>query len=250
MLNRVKAFVKGTPLAVPFIWTKARFAKPATQNDEALILKALLSRFVIPKCFIEFGFGGWEFNCAPLAFEWDGLLLDGDKYNIAIAKTILPRRVEARQLWITRETLSEVKNWAEGKDIGILSIDVDGNDYWFWQELLFLKPSMLIAEYNSTLGLRLITIPYDPSFNYKEHKGWTYYGASLTALSKLFALHDYSLIEVSTSGVNAFFIRNDLLGKHDRPLDPTMAYRELLHDDGSRADERWDKIKHRDFVTV
>lgn len=250
MLDRLKDVVKGTPLAIPYIWLKSKVTKPKTQNEEALIIRTLLTRFDVPKRFIEFGFGGWEFNCAPLAYEWDGLLLDGDKYNVTIANTILPSRVEAKQLWITLESLIEVKKWAEDKDIGILSIDVDGNDYWFWQDLLYLRPAMLIAEYNSTFGLRPITIPYDPAFNYKEHEGWTYSGASLTALSKLFASHDYSLIEITNSGVNAFYVRNDLLGKHDRPLDPRAVYRELLHNDRSRPDERWDKIKHKEFVTV
>lgn len=247
MLNILKDFVKATPLAIPFIWAKGRITKPTTQNDEALILKELLRRFDIPRCFIEFGFSGWEFNCAPIAYEWQGLLLDGDEYNITIAKTILPKRVEARHLWITRETLSEVKEWAKDKAIGILSIDVDGNDYWFWQELLCLKPAMLIAEYNSTFGLRPITVPYNPLFD-RLKTGKTYYGASLTALAKLF--EGYSLIEVTNSGVNSFFIRNDLIGKHDRPLDPEAAYREMPHADGSRPDERWEKISHLEFVTV
>lgn len=247
MLKTLKSFVKATPLAIPFIWAKGRITKPAPQNDEALILETLLRRFDIPKCFIEFGFGGWEFNCASLAYDWQGLLLDGDKYNKTIANIILPKRVEARQLWITRESLFEIKDWANGKDIGILSIDVDGNDYWFWKELLFLKPAMLIAEYNSTFGLRPLTVPYHPEFD-RRKTDMEYFGASLTALARLF--EGYSLIEITNTGVNAFFIRNDLIGKHDRPLDPEAAYRESPHEDGSRPEERWEKIKHLAFVTV
>ncbi len=250
MFSHLKNWVRPTPFAIPFIYLKGKLTKPTTQNDEALILATLLSRFDVPKCFIEFGFGGWEFNCAPLAFEWDGLLVDGDNYNVRIARTILPRRVVAKQLWITLETLSEIRAYAEGRDIGILSIDVDGNDYWFWESLIDLKPAMLIAEYNSTFGTRPVTVPYDPNFDYRSHEGWTYYGASLTALAKLFASHDYSLIDVFTSGVNSFFVRNDLLGPEDRPLDPVKAYREQPHVDGSRPDQRWEKIKDKEFVTV
>ncbi len=240
----IKDFIKATPLAIPFIWAKGKLTRPKTQNDEALILKTLLSRYDVPKRFLEIGFGGWEFNCAPLAYEWEGTLVDGDQYNVTIANTILPKRVKAKRMWVTLETIRSLRT----DNLGILSIDVDGNDYWFWKELIDLKPAILIAEYNSTFGLRPVTIPYDPAFNYKEHEGWTYYGASLTALAKLF--EDYALIEVSTSGVNAFFVRRDLLGKHDRPLDPETAYREQYYIDGSRADERWEKIKHRSFVTV
>ena len=78
MWSRVKDNVRRTPLAVPFQWVKARFARPRTQNDEAAILRILLNRFKVPRLFVEFGFGGWEFNCAPLVYEWEGLLLDGD----------------------------------------------------------------------------------------------------------------------------------------------------------------------------
>ena len=250
MFSHLKNWVRPTPLAIPFIYLKGKLTKPTTQNDEALILETLLSRFDVPKCFIEFGFGGWEFNCAPLAFEWDGLLVDGDNYNVRIARTILPRRVVTKQLWITLETMGEIRRYAEGRDIGILSIDVDGNDYWFWESLIDLKPAMLIAEYNSTFGLRPVTVPYDPQFDYQAQEFYTYHGASLTALAKLFAAHDYSLIDVSKSGVNSFFIRNDLLGPEDRPLDPKTAYRDQFHGDRSGPEERWDKIKDKEFVVV
>ena len=54
--------------------------------------------------------------------------------------------------------------------IGVLSIDVDGNDYWFLKELIDSSPSVICVEYNSTFGLEPITVPYDPSFNrYEKH---------------------------------------------------------------------------------
>ncbi|MCA1654377.1 MAG: hypothetical protein ABR588_04390 [Sphingomicrobium sp.] len=200
--------------------------------------------------FVELGFGGWEFNCAPLAFHWEGLLVDGDAYNVTIAHTILPGRVQAKKIWLTLETLSIVEDYARGRDIGILSVDVDGNDYWFIERLIKLKPAIIIVEYNSNFGHRSITIPYDPQFYYETGPYRYYSGASLPALTRLAAQNGYSLIAVGSCGINAFFVRNDLLGDDDIPLDPIYAYREQWYDDGLRASQRWEKMKHLPFVEV
>lgn len=63
--------------------------RPMTQNDEAIIIDSLIKHFRIPNTFIEFGFSGWEFNCANLVDSWRGLLIDGDPYNIKIGSIIL-----------------------------------------------------------------------------------------------------------------------------------------------------------------
>jgi hypothetical protein len=75
--------------------------------------------------------------------------------------------------------------------LGILSIDVDGNGYWFLKALFDTSPAVISVEYNSTLGFEPITVPYDASFDrHEKHTplGW-YHGPSLTALTKLCAEH-------------------------------------------------------------
>jgi hypothetical protein len=242
MLRRLKDAVKATPLAIPFIWTKGLIRQPATQNDEADLISALVARPGVAKRFVEFGFGGWEFNTAELAREWEGLLLDGDRYNVVIANVILPKRVTARQLWITRETLSAVRDCVAGRDLGILSIDVDGNDYWFLQDLIDLRPAIIISEYNSVLGLRSITVPYDDGFDRRKFGDGWYFGASLPALTGLARSKGYSLV-AQASGINAFFVRDDLLLPGERVLDPAEAYQ-------ARHADKWSEIEHLPFVTV
>ncbi|MEO5809386.1 MAG: hypothetical protein ABIR51_04900 [Sphingomicrobium sp.] len=242
MFNAAKAFIKQTPLAKPLIFLKGKFTRPHSQNDEAEVLAGLLKRYDVPKCFIEFGFSGWEFNCAPLAYEWDGLLVDGDAYNVTIATTILPQRVVAKQLWLTLETLQFVRDYAETRPIGILSIDVDGNDYWFLKKLIDLRPAIVISEYNSVFGLRSVTVPYDAAFDRRNYPAWAYYGASLSALTSLAERHGYALI-AQTTGVNAFFVRQDLLRPTDQRLSATEAYQ-------PRRTEAWEQIKHLPLLTV
>ena len=248
--SSVKGRLRDSPAAVPFQWLKSRISSPRTQNDEAAIIRMLVNRFAPPKLFVEFGFGGWEFNCAPLVYAWSGMLLDGDAYNVMIARLAFPSRVVAKQAWITRETLDPIFDFVAGRPLGILSIDVDGNDYWLLEALIGLKPAIIIAEYNSTFQDRSITIPYDPAFDYRKAPHFLYHGASLAALSKLAVTHGYSLIAVGSTGINSFFVRNDLLDPDDRPLDPATAYRELDHDDGLRASDHWEMVKHLPFVEV
>ena len=242
MLSKTKEFVKTTPLSRVYIFLKSFVTAPRSQNDESTILARLIDRPGIATRFIEFGFSGWEFNCAHLAATWEGLLLDGDLYNIRIATTILPRRVVAKQLWITLETLSVVQDYAKEKEIGVLSIDVDGNDYWFLKDLIDIRPGIIIAEYNSVFGMRPITVPNDPTSDRRNYPRWTYYGASLLAFAKLAKEHGYSLL-AQTGGINAFFVRDDLLLSSDVVLDPSAAYE-------ARRAEEWEAIKHRDFVEV
>jgi hypothetical protein len=242
MLNNLKNAVKATPLAIPYIWAKGLFRRPWTQNDEAELIANLIDRPGVTKRFVEFGFGGWEFNTAILAQEWEGLLLDGDRYNAVIANVILPKRVTAKQLWITRATLATVREYVAGRELGILSVDVDGNDYWFLKDLIDLKPAIIISEYNSVFGKRSITVPYDDAFDRRKFGDGWYYGASLSALTGLARANGYSLV-AQTSGVNAFFIRNDLLRPGERVLDPAHAYQ-------ARHADKWKEIEHLPFVEV
>src|SRR4030095_2190297 len=129
-------------------------------------------------------------------------------------------------------------------------IDVDGNDYWFLRDLISLRPAVIIAEYNSNLLRLPITIPYDADFYYRTGPDPFYHGASLAALGHLTQEHGYALIAVGSGGINAFFVREDLLGPHDIRLNHDQAYREQWYADGLRAHDRWERMKDRPFVDV
>ena len=250
-IEKIKSLIKSTPLVYFFIKLKSLFVKPRAQNDEELIIRRLLHRYRIPKTFIEFGFSGWEFNCAGLVKDWEGLLVDGDEYNIKIARCIFDKNISVQKAWLTLDNLGLFEKWLGNRGLGILSVDVDGNDYWFLEKLIKLKPVLIIAEYNSSFGLRPITVKYDENFDRrKKHPSWTYFGASLEALNHLAGLNGYSLIEISNSGVNAFFLRNDFLHKQDIVFKPESVFREKLFYDGSRPAEQFEKIKHLPFIDV
>jgi len=252
MWSSVKTILKRSPLRHVWWFLSAR-RTPHSQADEAAILADLIATAAIPRSFVEFGFHAHEFNCANLLGSFDGLLIDGDEESVARVRRILPRNVRAVRQFLDLDHLQVILDFCAGRELGILSVDVDGNDYWFLGRLLDLRPAMIIVEYNASLGLRRLTVPYDKDFvrQAKHESGW-YHGASLTALHQLCTKAGYGLTGVSDSGCNAFFLRNDLLGSR-RVVAPEDVYREnRLRNEWSRttAAGQWERIKHLPFVEV
>jgi len=215
------------------------------QSDEAAILKRLAVS--CPTTFVEFGFHPTEYNCVSLD-GWAGLLVDGDLGTVKLARSLLPRRIHVEHRFLTLENLGFVS--AHHEELGVLSIDVDGNDYWFLEALLPRRPHVVCVEYNASLQ-DAVTVPYDPAFDRhaKDPSGW-YHGASLAALSRLCARHGFKLVAVSQAGGNAFFVP---AGRDLPALTPTAAYREnALRNRWSHttAAEQWARIKHLPFVAV
>jgi hypothetical protein len=99
-------------------------------------------------------------------------------------------------------------------EIGLLSVDIDGNDYWVWKAINVINPSIVICEYNSLWGYKeALSTPYDANFlRNKKHHSNLYYGASIKALNDLAISKGYSLVAGNAAGNNVFFVRNDLLG--------------------------------------
>ena len=218
---------------------------PKSQSNESDIITRLMASENAPATFVEFGFHPGELNCADLAFSAEGLLIDGGTTGVEEARAIFPPTVECVTAWLTLNNLDMVRN--KFARLGLLSIDVDGNDYWLLEALLHVSPSVVAVEYNATFGLRPLTVPYDPHFDrHEKHASGWYHGASITALSSLSARHGYGLAEVSDSGVNLFFTRSG-------NLDPAVAWRpNTLRGQwsGKGVDEQWDTISHLPFVTV
>ncbi len=248
----LKKIVKKSPAIDAFILTKKLFTSPKSQFDEEININRIIRTRKIHKRFIEFGFSGWEFNCAHLMkLGWGGLLIDADSYNTRIGDAIFPRGIQVLNRWLDVDNLTEILNYGKEYPLGILSIDVDGNDYFFFRELISIKPQIIIVEYNSSFGLRPITVNYSSDFDrFKKHESGLYYGASLAAFNKIAVMHNYSLFDVSSSGVNAYFIRNDMLTSEDVIRSPDSSFREKVFPGGERPSDQWNKIKNLEYVEV
>jgi hypothetical protein len=217
------------------------------EADEVEILARLARSENAPTTFVEFGFHPIRFNCAALAFDpaWRGLLVDGDADQVSDARALLPEKIDIEHQFLTLDTLDFIRTKFD--KLGILSIDVDGNDYWFLRDLLPIGPSVVSVEYNSSFGLAPVTVPYDREFDrLKKHPSGWYHGASLMALHKLCEAQGYGLAAVSDAGANAFFTRSGT-------LDPATAWRPNAFRakfSGVPHERQWDEIKHLPLLNV
>jgi hypothetical protein len=144
-------------------------------------------------------------------FGWSGLFIDAKEHVAGLSGLFPPGQVVSLSMWVSRENVNDVlrQHGLDG-EIDLLSIDVDGMDYWLWDGMTASSPRLVIIEYNSFFGPQLtVTVPYEPAFNRKE-RDRHYYGASLAALVLLGKKKGYRLVAVEPAGVNAYFVRNDL----------------------------------------
>jgi hypothetical protein len=200
-----------------------------SQADEDGILDELFRRIGLTNGqFLEFGCGnGLENNSTYLLFTgWRGVWIDGDPEEIRSVEKHFQSYIESGQLkvrraFITTDNINELIREAapDIQELDLLSIDVNGNDYWFWQALTGLRPRVVAIEYNATFRPpHKIVQKYNPTHNWD---GTNYFGASLKALEELGREKGYALTGCSFAGANAFFIREDLVG--DRFSEPFTA---------------------------
>lgn len=167
------------------------------------------------KVFVEFGVETYrEANTRFLLIKnrWQGLVIDGNGKDVArIQREAIywMHNLRAVHAFITRENINSLlkENGVTG-EIGLLSIDIDGCDYWVWAAIDAIQPVIVVVEYNAVFGpVRSVTVPYDPEFRReKAHYSYVYAGASLRALVKLGQKKGYVFLGTNQAGNNAFFV--------------------------------------------
>ena len=161
---------------------------------------------VVPRIAVEFGAGdGYHLsNIRGLMEEgWKGVQWDKEPKGMAVAFRNITTENVNRELMFRYRADSE---------IGVLSIDIDGNDYWIWKALVEYHPYIVVIEFNPTLD-GCWTIPYDP-----EHVwvGDNYFGASFGAMVKLG--HSKGYKAVAKTPCNLIFVREDLWLGPEAPI--------------------------------
>lgn len=218
-----------------------------SQGGEDGIIQYLVAHVPIEdRSFVELGVDTYEESNTRFLLEsenWRGRIVDGgDAHRRFVRRRGLDwrRDLDVVTAFVTRENADAlVRAGARAGDLGLLSIDIDGNDYWVLEAIESVRPRILIVEYNSVFGAEhAITVPYDPAFvRGRAHASHLYYGASLPALCRLAASKGYAFVGSNSHGNNAFFVREDLAGALPRPT-PRQAwvesrYRESRAPDGS-----------------
>lgn len=235
-----KLFLADVDLPPPFDLTAQRFGL-VSQNGEDGLLVALFKRAgTTDRRFVEIGCGFNGGNSGFLAREcgWSGLMADAKG---AAANTVrlqyggYPVVVLRRK--VTRESVNRMlKKFGFTGEIDLLSIDIDGMDYWVWDAVSVCRPRVVVIEYNYLFGAEAsVTVPYDPEFDLAATTTRAYRGASLAALVHLGRRRGYRL--VATERVNAFFLRDDLA-----PSVPACQAADLYRAPGNRVKDVFGKI--------
>lgn len=172
------------------------------------------------KTFVEIGADdGVNSNSANLYFNfgWHGLFIDGNEKAIERGKRFYRKYPHT---WfyqpkfvcsmVKRENINQLITEAGYSGIvGLLSIDIDGNDYWVWDAITAIDPQVVIIETHNEFGLNDIVVPYDPTYFYPG-KHPIYHGASPVAMNKLGIKKGYRLVGANELGSNFIFVKNGL----------------------------------------
>ena len=172
------------------------------------------------KIFVEFGVEDYvEANTRFLLMNnnWSGLVIDGSNENIRSIKEwkyLWKYDLQAIAEFITKDNINQIISSAGiNGDIGILSIDLDGNDYWILDAIDCVSPRILVCEYNNIYGDKeMVTVPYDRNFvRTEKHFSNLYWGASIMAFCDWAQRNGYYYMGSNSAGNNAFFVRKDCI---------------------------------------
>lgn len=209
------------------------------------------------KTFIDIGSGdGINSNCANFAvnFGWRGLFLDGNPANVERGKKYYASNPDTWayppsfvQAFVQRENINELiryNGYAGGVDL--MSIDIDGNDYWIWDALTVVEPRVVIIETHIEFGMNSIVVPYDKDYSYPG-KHLDYHGASPVAMERLARKKGYRLVGSNDYGFNTIYIKNGI----GEDILPAVSVESILqHPRNIERQKRFEPIKDWDYIHV
>lgn len=218
------------------IFKNAEFKVYSKHGTDGILAYIFSKIGVTNRTFVEMGVEtGRECNTANLSlnFGWNGLLIDANEEWIKSARAFYAEKlgnrsgnVKAVASFVSAENINQtLKDSGLTGEIDLLSIDIDGNDYWVWQAVNAINPRVVVLEYNPALGLRSLTIKYDPKHRYNPHRVHPlYFGASLVAITKLAKKKGYALMACDSYGQDAFFVREDVAKNKFIELSPEEVF--------------------------
>ena len=219
-----------------------RFRLRSQNEEDGLILALLKAGGLKTRRFVEIGSGSTGGNSATLAIDlgWEGLMIDASRKAVEQLRAAVssnPAVTAVRAVVSPDNVNAIIAEHGLAGEVDLLSIDVDSIDYWIFEALTVCSPRIVVLEYNALFGPTLaLTLPNEPK-PADAPKG--YAGASLAALDKLARRKGYRLVLCEETGINAFFLRNDV-ATGIPTLTSEAAWRPLLnrHDPlgGSRKD--------------
>jgi hypothetical protein len=189
-----------------------------TYHGEDGILQYLISKLNnVSPTFVDIGSGDCiKSNCASLAvhFNWEGFFVDMNPLQLEVGRLFYTKKVKkgAALTFIEAEVTADninqlLQSNILNKKIGVLSIDIDGNDYWIWKAIDFIQPEIVVIEAKVEFGHKSLVVPYGKHNHHSVDS--MYNGASVEAMRKLGEVKGYKLAGANKQGYNLFFIKQD-----------------------------------------
>jgi len=226
-------------------------------EEDGLLLYLFAVLGTTNNTFIDIGSDdGLNSNCANLAmnFGWNGLFIDGNKTSIKRGARFYkkyphpwgpkPTFVHAM---VQRENINELIGAAGFQgSVDLLSIDIDGNDFWIWDAIEVVDPNVVIIETHVEFGMHNIVVPYDKDYVFPG-KHPVYHGASPVAMNKLANKKGYRLVGANKLGFNMIYVKN---GLGDKLIPEVSVESVLTHPSTQESFALFDEIKDWEYLTV
>ena len=225
-----------------------------SQNGEDGILAHLLGRIgPTTREVVEFGVGdGTECCAANLVLTF----LEASERDATAARAFYRDRAAGRVLVehvaVEPDNIDALLSGRVAPVFDVLSVDIDGNDYWVLDALAVVRPRVIVVEYNASFGPeRSVTIPYTRGFSrYDAHVSGFYHGASLAALARLGERKGYVLAGCDSRGANAFLVDAEAAAGVIEPASPESAFVPLFERSHLTVEEQFRQIAHLPLVDV
>ena len=210
---RKNALEKNNPqLAWPL--AQASFDIFTDQGEDGIIYHLLNKINRAEHVFVDIGSGDCiKSNCANLVvnYGWKGLFIDKNGEQLEIGKKFyhalgVDRGLVFKESRVTGANINQlIREAGIDSSPGLLSIDIDGNDYWIWQAIEGINPTIVVIEAKVEFGEKDIVIPYGEHNHHSVDK--MYNGASVQALVNLGRQKGYKLAGANRFGYNLFFVQ-------------------------------------------
>ena len=227
-------------------------------DEDGILLFLLAVAGVGPRTFVDIGGGDGitGSNCANLAIHlgFHGVFIDGNEEKILKGRNyyqnhpdtfLYPPRFVATLL--KRDTVNQVIEEAGYRgEVSVLSIDIDGNDYWMWDAIDVISPRIVVIETHVEFGEHPVVVPYDENYVFPG-KHPDYHGASPVAMARLGQKKGYRLVGCNRYGFNTFYLRKDLAPDQVPEMDPKEVLRHVRNRDRVK---RFEAVKDFEFLRV
>jgi hypothetical protein len=236
-------------------------------GDDGIINWLLENLPIKNKIFIEIGTEDYKESNTRFLLKyrnWEGYLIESNKVHIDKIKKqsiFWKHDLNLCNKTIDRENINDViKNFKVPKEVGLLSLDIDGIDYWVWEKLKKIEPVIFICEFNSILGEKQkISVPYKRNFDRtKFHYSNLAFGASLPAFKYISELKGYKFLGTNSNGVNAYFIKKSYFKYLKLKIKKIVSYQSKTRESRDKSYRknylsgvnRVNQIKNKKFVDV